>query len=247
VTKKKGTTKANKKKGTKAKESKPVAKAPVVALTTDQKLAILEEAIERVPAWQGTELRPATTWELMQFAKWWQRQGLGEVMQFAEVITATNYAWKVQWYYSTGQLADELLIEHGTAVTTPKWRKFGSRFFGGVEYNLADYPDTAEAVHGTLKCLKDWRRMLSASGNNSTPHSTNEKKDRQFVWCLTHKDDELRLLAAALNGRPAGKTRLEITKAFLAKKRDIANITNKQAEALLKRLDQYEWRRSNEK
>jgi hypothetical protein len=57
----------------------------------------------------------------------------------------------------------------------------------------------------------------------------------------------LRLLAAALNGRPDGKTRPEITKAFLAKRRDIANITNKQAEALLKRLDQYEWRRSNEK
>lgn len=247
MTSKKKGTKANRKKSTTAKKSKPVAEAPVVALTTDQKLAILEEAIERVPTWQGTELRPATTWELMQFAKWWQRQGLGEVMQFAEVTTATNYAWKVQWYYSTGQLAGELLIEHGTAVTTPKWCKFGSRFLGGVEYNLTDYPDAPEAVHGTLKCLKDWRRMLSASGNDSTPYSTNEKKDRLFVWCLDHKDEELKLLAAALNGRPAGKTRLEITKAFLAKRRDIANITNKQAKAALKRLDQYEWRRSNEK
>ncbi len=247
MTSKKKGTKANRKKSTTAKKSKPVAKAPVVALTTDQKLAIIEEAVERVPTWQGTEFRPATTGELMQFAKWWQRQGLGEVMQFAEVTTATNYAWKVQWYYSTGQLADELLIEHGTAVATPKWCIFGTRFFGGVEYNLTDYPDTAEAVHGTLKCLRDWRRMLSASGNNFTPHSTKEKKDRQFVWCLEHKDEELKLLAAALNGRPAGKTRLEITKAFLAKKRETTSITNKQAEALLKRLDQYEWRRSNEK
>lgn len=246
------------KKKTTKKKAATKARPKASALSREQKLAVIEEAITRVPLSQSADhyfgtkswptfFRPATTWELMQFAEWWSRQGLDEVMQFAEVRTATDYVWLLRWNYSTGQPAGELQIEHGTAVETPSWCKFGMRQFGGTAYNLIDYPDTFEAIWEALKCLRDWRRMLSASGNDSTFYSTNEKKGRPYVWCLTHKDEELKLLAAALNGRPSGKTRLEITKSFLAKRRETTSITSKQAEAALKRLDQYEWRRSNEK
>lgn len=248
----------SKKKTTKKKAVTKV-EPKVTALSREQKLAIIEEAITRVPLSQSADhyfgtkswptfTRPATTWELMQFAEWWTRQGLDEVMQFAEVRTATDYVWLLRWNYSTGQPAGELQIEHGTAVETPSWCKFGMRQFGGTAYNLIDYPDTFEAIWEALKCLRDWRQVLSGIPDNPTDNPTNKKKRRPFVRCLEHEDEEIRILAAALNGRPKSKSRPAITKEVLAKLRgDKIAITTKDANTILDRMDRYELRHREKK
>lgn len=240
------------KKKTTKKKAATKARPKASALSREQKLAVIEEAITRVPLSQSADhyfgtkswptfFRPATTWELMQFAEWWTRQGLDEVMQFAEVRTATDYVWLLRWNYSTGQPAGELQIEHGTAVETPSWCKFGMRQFGGTAYNLIDYPDTFEAIWEALKCLRDWRQVLSASPDKTTNSTTKEKKRRPFVRCLEHHNEETKLLAAALNGRPLGKSRLEFTKEFMAAHRKV-KITSKQARSILNTMDRHEQR-----
>ena len=81
-------------------KDKPKAAAP----SREQKLAVIEEAIDRLPV-----TRPR---KLEEFAEWWTKFGLPEVMAFHEVRTDTAVIWLLRWSYSSGQPGGELQIDH---------------------------------------------------------------------------------------------------------------------------------------
>ena len=104
--------------------------------------------------------------------------------------------------------------------------------------------DELEALCGKANAeLGLWTIALKST----TFDTTNEKSGRPFEACLKHEDSEIKLLAAALNNRPQGKSRVAVVKEVLAKLRGSkATIAIKDAERILGTMDTYE-RRHREK
>jgi hypothetical protein len=211
------------------------------ALSPDQKLAVIAEAIDRLPATSPHRLK--------DFAAWWTAFGLPEVMAFHEVHTDTAAIWLLRWNYSSGQPGGELQIDHAAIPPDEKQPpRYGSRFIRGRRYDNLFPIAVHQASLEAMECLKDWRRMLLSSQKDTTPNPTKEKKGRPFVRCLEHEDKEILLLAAALNGRPEGISRVAFAKEFLTSHRGgKVVITTQDANTILGTMDTYERRHRGKK
>lgn len=231
----------SKKKTTAKKKTATKKKPKASALGPDQKLAIVEEALDRLPI--------TSPHRLDDFVAWWSAFGLPEVMTFHEVRTDTAVILLLRWSYSSGQPGGELQIDHAAIPADDSQPpRYGSRFIRGRRFDKLFPIAVHQASLEAMECLKDWRRMLLAGQKNATSNTTKGKKEQPFVWCLEHEDEEIKLLASALNGRPEGITKVAFTKEFLAKLRGGKFvITTKQANTRLSTMRTYEQRHRKKK